>query len=84
LALSLCGCAGVPKDLPAPLRAEIPDTCERQLANVPLPAIAPTDDARVAFLKDDAALITANGRITAGRECVVDLRRRYSSSGAVK
>jgi hypothetical protein len=40
----------------------------------------PTDDARAAFLKDDAALITAGDRIDAGRNCNADLRKRYSGN----
>jgi hypothetical protein len=79
-ALLLCGCASPPNSevAPAPLARTLPDTCERILKRDPLPAIKPTDDARAAFLKDDAALITANGRIDAGRGCVHDMRQRYS------
>ena len=33
-----------------------------------------------AFIKDDAALITANGRIVAGRNCVADVRQQYSGA----
>lgn len=46
---------------------------------MPLPAVKPSDDARQAFLKDDAALITANGRIDAGRNCNADMRKRYAT-----
>ena len=50
------------------------------LATVPLPKVAATDDARAAFLKDDAALIAANGRITAGRGCIADVRKSYAAA----
>lgn len=50
---------------------------------VPLPPVKPTDDARLAFLKDDAALITANGRIQAGHDCNVDMRLHYSGKTGV-
>jgi hypothetical protein len=44
---------------------------------VPLPAVSAKTDAGLAFLKDDAALMTANGRIASGRACVADTRMRY-------
>jgi hypothetical protein len=83
LALLLCGCATVGKpvdarDAPSAAVA-LPQACEKVLQRVPLPAVTPSDDARVAFLKDDAALITANGRIAAGRACVRDERQRYAA-----
>ena len=75
---SLCGCVSG-GSLPAPLVRAVPtEPCERILQPVPLPKIKPTDDARVAFMKDDAALITANGRIDAGRNCIADVRQSYS------
>lgn len=64
-----------------PLARTLPDTCERVLQHVPLPSVRPTDDARAAFLKDDAALITAAARIDAGRGCVADMRKRYGGTG---
>lgn len=74
----LCGCASLPvREGQAPLARTLPDTCEKILVAVPLPAVKPTDDARLAFLKDDAALLTANGRIDAGRNCSADMRKRY-------
>ena len=81
--LTLCGCGAhtTSNPLDAPSAAvSLPATCEKILKQVPLPAIKPTDDARVAFLKDDAALITANGRIGAGHDCVADQRRRYAGT----
>ena len=53
--------------------------CERVLVPVVLPAISPTDDARVAFVKDDAALIKANGVIGRGRRCLVEQRALYAA-----
>lgn len=51
--------------------------CERVLAPVPLPVVTAATDARVAFIRDEAALITANGRLRTGRACVADVRQRY-------
>lgn len=77
MALSLCGCAAGNERL-APLARKIAtEPCESILQPVPLPDVQPTDDARVAFMKDDAALITANGRIDAGRNCVSAVRKSY-------
>lgn len=50
------------------------------MRTVALPAVKAGDDANAAFLKDDAALITANGRLGAGHNCVVDLRQRYGAA----
>lgn len=81
--LMLCGCASFRSaDLPAPLKAVLPDICERILEPVDLPAVGPEDDARVAFMKDDAALIVANGRIAGGRACVRDMRDDYAGTGS--
>jgi hypothetical protein len=52
------------------------------LVPVPLPAVTADDDARAAFLKDDAALMTANRRIRTGRGCVADLRKAYAPAPA--
>jgi hypothetical protein len=56
----------------------LPRTCERILRKVPLPAVKAADDARVAFLKDDAALLEANARIGAGHDCIRDEHDRYA------
>lgn len=53
--------------------------CERVLVPVALPAVAPTDDARVAFVKDDAALIRASGEIARGRRCLAEQRALYAA-----
>lgn len=71
----LCGCGA--KDSLPPLKVDLPDTCERALVEVSLPDVKPTDDARLAFIKDDAALITANAVIRRGRGCVADMRKLY-------
>ncbi len=73
--LMLCGCAannGIP-----PLTVKVPDVCARVLRPVPLPQIAPTDDARSAFMRDDLALLTARSEIDAGRRCVTDMTTAY-------
>ncbi len=57
---------------------KIPIACARLLPPVALPAIAPTDDARAAFVKDDAALIKARGEIARGRNCLTEQRRLYA------
>lgn len=77
----LGGCAHAPL---AELNRSIPtQRCERILQSVPLPKIGPNDDARVAFMKDEAALITANGRIRTGRNCIAHVRRSYKSESNV-
>lgn len=76
--LTLSGCASGDKLLPKQLAVDLPTaTCERILTAVPMPKVSDTDDARAAFVRDEAALIIANGRIVAGRDCVADVRRRY-------
>lgn len=81
MALALCGCAGLDKpfrkELPAPLKVALPDICELILTPVEMPAVGPKDDARVAFMKDEAALLVANERIKGGRACVRDMRQDY-------
>jgi len=80
----LWGCAGMHADLPAPLQVQVPDICERVLEPVGMPPVTPRDDARVAFMKDEAALITANERIKGGRACVQDMRSGYAGTKAGK
>lgn len=76
MALGLSGCANANK-LPVLARAIPTQACEKILQPVPLPEVRPTDDARLAFMKDEAAIITANGRIDAGRDCVAAVRKSY-------
>lgn len=64
------------------MQADLPtERCEQILQEVPLPPVRLKDDARVAFMKDEAALITANGRIGAGRSCIADVRQKYHDTG---
>lgn len=51
--------------------------CGELMADVPLPAVDARTDARVAFARDDAALIEAKKRLANGRGCVGEVRRRY-------
>lgn len=55
--------------------------CELVLKAAPLPAISADDDARAAFVKDDAALIHANGTIARGRACLQRQRALYAAGG---
>jgi len=81
LALPLCACADINKPgATTPLDRAIPtQTCEAILTPVKLPIITKATDARIAFVKDDAALLTANGRITAGRNCIANVRTHYAT-----
>jgi hypothetical protein len=81
LALLLCGCAHTPQVADTtPLNRAIPtQTCEQILRAVPLPKVTAETDAREAFIRDDAALLNANGRINAGRNCIVSVRTDYAA-----
>ena len=83
MALLLCGCAHDPNSLAGtpPLAVSQPTICERVLAPVALPPVKATDDARMAFLKDDAALITAHNEIEQGRGCIAEQRQLYAAAG---
>jgi len=61
------------------LAVNLPTACERVLKAPALPPVAPTDDARAAFVKDDAALIKARGVIFRGRRCLVEQRALYAA-----
>jgi hypothetical protein len=79
----LCGCASSAKrELPAPLQVDLGALakCEQLLGPVPLPAVTAKTDARAAFVRDEAALLAANGRLGAGRSCVADVRRAYGGA----
>lgn len=54
------------------------DVCRRFLDPTPLPPVAETDDARVAFLKDEAALFSANADKAAANKCVAGVQQRYA------
>lgn len=77
----LCGCATAPspdKALPATHNLAALDTCSRVLADVPLPTVTATTDARDAFVRDDAALLKARGEISTGRNCIGDVKSAYA------
>jgi hypothetical protein len=78
LAPSLCGCASL-SDLPAPLARALPASCLKLLTQTPLPAVTPTMDARVAFMKDEAALLSDKAHIAAYLACDGDLRAGYAT-----
>lgn len=78
----LCGCASR-GNLPASLNVALPtQPCEQILQKVALPAVKPSDDARLAFVQEEAALIGANARIGAGRDCIAKVRMRYGGAPA--
>lgn len=74
----LCACVNANR-LPAPLTVDLGalGPCETILKRVPLPDVKATDDARRAFVQDEAALMAANDRIDAGGACVADVRKQY-------
>lgn len=81
----LCGCEAtlnqsLVERAPAPLAVDLKalDPCRRLLAHGPLPDIKPTDDARAAFERDDAALIGAYARMDAAGTCIVAVQARYA------
>lgn len=84
LQLLLCACAKEVdlNKLPAPLQVDQPTECEKILEPVPVPANGPKDDARLAYLKQKSGLITANGKINTGRECIKDQRMKYGGQPA--
>jgi len=77
---TLFGCVTDSKGTP-PFAVDLSalQVCERVLAPVKRPAVTATTDARVAFVKDDAALSIARGEIKNGRRCVADVRQRYAA-----
>lgn len=80
MALPLCGCVTNPAGtLPLAIDLSALDTCARLLAPVALPKITAKTDARVAFVRDEAALITARNEIAIGRGCIVDVKQRYGT-----
>ena len=79
----LCSCVSDPNSGTPPLAVDLSalKTCEKILQAVPPPAVTAKTAAGLAFLKDDAALLTANGRLASGRACVADTRMRYANPG---
>jgi len=54
------------------------------LAPTPLPAITAQTDASVAFMKDDAALFSANADKALGRACIADVKQAYAEKKGKK
>lgn len=77
----LAGCAHNPAELPAPLRADLPEICEQVLEPVEAKAFGPDDDAIAAYLQRDAELGLANETIKHGRGCIRDQRHLYAGRG---
>lgn len=83
MATILCGCgpAGRLGSFQAGdgrLEVELPAVCEAFLQRVPVPPVTAKTDAHIAFIKVDAALDEANGRIENGGSCVRDQRELYA------
>ena len=68
-------------DLPAPLRVELPTTCEDILAKIDVPTFGPDDDAIEAYLTMEAVAIAATSEVDIGRECLVKQRGDYAGKG---
>lgn len=77
--LVLCACGKNNPTGTPPLAVKIPLACERVLAPVALPAVGASDDARAAFVKDEAALKRARAEISRGRDCLVMQRQLYAA-----
>lgn len=80
----LTACGHNSAELPAPLRADLPEICEEILQEVDARPFGPDDDAIAAFLQRDAEVIIGNERIKAGRDCVAQQREAYAGRGDVK
>ena len=80
-AMLLTSCVHRSGELPAPLRAELPQICEEILQPVDARPFGPDDDAIAAYLQRDAEVIIGNERIKAGRACVVQQREAYAGQG---
>jgi hypothetical protein len=61
------------------LARTLPTSCLRLLTQTQLPAVTATTDARVAFMKDDAALLSDKAHIAAFLACDGDLRAGYAA-----
>ncbi len=75
----LPSCAGINKQAFPALGVKLPVICERILAQVSLPAVTADQDARVAFIQENAALLIALRENAAARSCLADLRKRYAA-----
>src|SRR3569623_1199324 len=65
-------------DLAAPLRVDVPTTCEELLEQIPLPLFGPDDDARPAYVAMEAVAIEQSGVIELARECLRRQRLDYA------
>lgn len=86
MATSLCACGpgGKLQSFKAgdgKLEVKLPAVCEAFLTPVPSPEVTAKTDARVAFVKADAALDEANSRLESGGSCVRDQREAYAGKG---
>lgn len=63
------------------LSVNVPDACARLSGKVAHPKIVPGDDEDLLVLQYAAALETANLRIGARDDCVLDLVKRYRAAG---
>lgn len=68
-------------DLPAPLKVELPTTCEDILTAIELPAFGRDDDAIPAFLAMEAVAIGQAGIIELAHACLVKQREDYAGKG---
>lgn len=73
----LCGC-GNRFELPADVKVDQPEICERILTTVDRPNVTADSDPIAAFLEADDGLYVANERIKAGRACIADERQLYA------
>jgi hypothetical protein len=82
----LCGCTAGHKlaDFSAGdarLAVALPAVCEAFLQKVPMPAVTPKTDARLAYTRTADALDDANDRIGASGDCLRDQRQDYAGRG---
>jgi hypothetical protein len=77
----LASCAPRLAELVAPLRVDLPTTCEDLLERIPLPVFGPDDDAIQGFLQLEAIVIEQHGVIALARECLGRQRLDYAGKG---
>lgn len=80
--LLMCSCARDVSNLPIDQQVDQPAECEKILERVNVPDRGRKYPARTAYLEQKAGVITANGRIAAGRTCIEDQRAKYSGAAA--
>lgn len=76
-----CGPASRLHELAAPLRVDLPTTCEEILARLDLPKFGADHDAVEAFLTMEAVAMYAAAEIDLARECLVRQRLDYAGKG---